>query len=95
MSCAYNPEDALFPSSSLLLSNLELRDTHVYEPCIRALLGTASQVFVPKLITVPIGTALNLRFLLVIRRGAPFPGHDAEYDNVMRVQPRGRALLFS
>ena len=29
--------------SSLLLSSLELSDTKVYEPCIRALLGTASQ----------------------------------------------------
>ena len=31
-----------FISSSLLLSSLELRDTKVYEPYIRALLGTAS-----------------------------------------------------
>ena len=49
---------------SLLLSSLELRDTKVYEPQIRALLGTAShfcQVVVLKLRTVPIGTALNLR----------------------------------
>jgi len=30
-------------SSSLLLSSLELSDTKVYEPYIRALLGTASQ----------------------------------------------------
>ena len=30
------------PSSSLLLSSLELSDTQVYEPEIRALLGTAS-----------------------------------------------------
>jgi len=29
-------------SSSLLLSSLELSDTTIYEPCIRALLGTAS-----------------------------------------------------
>jgi len=29
-------------SSSLLLSSLELSDTQVYEPYIRALLGTAS-----------------------------------------------------
>ena len=31
------------PSSSLLLSSLEQSDTDVYAPCIRALLGTASQ----------------------------------------------------
>ena len=30
------------PSSSLLLSSLELRDAKVYEPEMRALLGTAS-----------------------------------------------------
>ena len=43
-------------SSSLLLSSLELSDTTVYEPPIRALLGTAShfcQVVVLKLRTVP------------------------------------------
>ena len=42
-------------SSSLLLSSLELSDTHVYEPYIRALFGTAShicEVFVLKLIPV-------------------------------------------
>jgi len=33
--------EALNPSSSLLLSGLELSDTQVYEPQIRALLGTA------------------------------------------------------
>ena len=41
-------------SSSLLLSSLELSDTQVYEPSIRALLGTAShlcEVVVPKLRT--------------------------------------------
>jgi len=46
-------------SSSLLLSSLELSDTTVYEPYIRALLGTAShfcEVVVLKLRTVPIGT---------------------------------------
>ena len=43
-------------SSSLLLSSLELSDTKVYEPYIRARLGTAShfcKVVVPKLKTVP------------------------------------------
>ena len=35
--------DDLFPSlSSLLLPNLELSDTKVYEPSIRARLGTAA-----------------------------------------------------
>ena len=33
-------------SSSLLLSSLELSDAKVYEPQIRALLGTASQFWV-------------------------------------------------
>ena len=36
------------PSSSLLLSSLELSDTKVYEPQIRALLGTTSQTLDPK-----------------------------------------------
>ena len=38
------PADPRQPSSSssLLLSSLELSDTQVYEPSIRALLGTAS-----------------------------------------------------
>ena len=52
--------------SSLLHSSLELSDTQVYEPQIRALLGTAShfcQVVFLKLRTVPIGTALSLRIL--------------------------------
>ena len=35
---------AIFPSS-LLLSSLELRNTKVYEPCIRALIGTSSHLF--------------------------------------------------
>jgi len=35
-------EHAGLSSSSLLLSSLELSDTKVYEPSIRALLGTAS-----------------------------------------------------
>ena len=44
----------------------------VYEPQTRALLGTAShfcKIVVPKLKTVPIGTALSLIILRVIRRG--------------------------
>ena len=44
--------------SSLLLSSLELSDTKVYEPSIRARLGTAAhfcEVVVLKLRTVPIG----------------------------------------
>jgi len=43
-------------SSALLLSSLELSDTKVYEPSIRALLGTAShfcEVVVLELRTVP------------------------------------------
>jgi len=59
--------------SSLLLSSLELSVTQVYESYIRALLRAAShfcEVVVLKLRTVPIGTALSLRILRVIRRGA-------------------------
>ena len=41
MSLKYEPVVHL-PSSSLLLSSLGLSDTQVYEPQIRALLGTAS-----------------------------------------------------
>ena len=47
-------------SSSSLLSSLELRDTPVYEPSIRALLGTAShccEVVVLKLRTPEAGGA--------------------------------------
>jgi hypothetical protein len=43
-----------FFSTSFLLSSLELSDVQVYEPSIRALLGTAShfcEQFVPKLRT--------------------------------------------
>ena len=49
--------------SSLLLSSLELSDTQVYVPGIRALVETASQfceVVVFELSTVPIGTALSV-----------------------------------
>ena len=48
-----------FLITSLLLSSLELSDTKVYEPQIRALLGTAShfcEVVVLKLRSVPINT---------------------------------------
>jgi len=50
-----------------------LSDTTIYEPYIRALLGTAShfcEAVVVKLRTVPLGTALRLRIIRVIRRGA-------------------------
>jgi len=48
--------------SSLLLSSLDLSDTQVYEPYIRALLGTDShfcEVVVLKLRTAPVLTHLN------------------------------------
>ena len=57
----------------LLLSSLELSDTKVYGPYLRALLGPAAhfcEVVVRKLRTAPIGTALSLIILRVIRRGA-------------------------
>ena len=49
--------------STLLLSSLELSATEVYEPSIKARLGTAAhfcEVGVLKLRTVPIGTALSV-----------------------------------
>ena len=63
------------PLSRLLFITLKprVRDTKVYAPQIRALLGTAShfcEVVVLKLRTLPIGTALSLRTLRLIRRGA-------------------------
>ena len=39
--------ETLNPSSSLLLSSLELSATKVYEPQIRALLGTAAHPLSP------------------------------------------------
>ena len=39
-----SPQIPYFFSSSLLLSSLELSDTKVYEPYIRALLGTAAHI---------------------------------------------------
>ena len=60
------PAGLHFFSSSLLLSSLELSDTNVYEPYIRARLGTAAHFcegVVLNLRTVPIGTALSLRIL--------------------------------
>jgi hypothetical protein len=51
------PESLNFFSSYLLLSSQELSDTKVYEPKIRALLGTAQhlcEVVVLQLKTVPI-----------------------------------------
>jgi len=60
------------PSSSLL-PGLELSDTIVYAPSMRALHGTASyfcEVVVLELRGALIGTALNLRIFRVIRRGA-------------------------
>jgi len=40
-------------SSSLLLSSLELSDTRVYAPQIRALLGTASHFYTLRSVTIP------------------------------------------
>ena len=51
---------------SSLLSSLELSDTTIYEPYIRALLGTAPHfcsAIVLKLRTVPLGTAPSLRIV--------------------------------
>jgi hypothetical protein len=62
-----------FLLSSLLLSSLDLSDTHVYEPSARALLKAAPyfcEAIVLKLRTVLLGTALSLSILGVSRRGA-------------------------
>jgi len=56
---ARNP-NTRWSSSSLLLSSLELSDTTICQPYIRALLGTAShfcEAVVLTLRTVPLGTA--------------------------------------
>jgi len=60
-------------SSASLFSSQELIDTTTYEPSTRVLLGNAPHfcdALVLKLGTAPLGTALNLRVLRVIRRGA-------------------------
>ena len=60
-------------SSSLVLSSLELSDTKVYEPSIRARLGTAShfcEAVVLRSRSVPTCTTLSRRILRVIRCGA-------------------------
>jgi hypothetical protein len=59
------------PSSSLLRLSLELSDTKVYEPCIRAPLGAASQfceVVVLQSRTIPNCTALSLSIFRLSRR---------------------------
>ena len=58
-------------SSSLLLASLGWSDTKVYEPQLRALLGTTShfcEMFVLEPRTVPKYTTLSLGILRVIRR---------------------------
>ena len=55
-------------SSSVLPLSLELGDTTIYEPQVRALLGTAPhfcEAVVLKLRTVPLGAALSLRIQTV------------------------------
>ena len=62
LGCSPSSRGSLF--SSLLLSILELSDTQLYEPWIRALLGTTSRfckVVVLKLRAVPICTAFHVR----------------------------------
>ena len=69
----YRYDDEPFVSSSVFISSLELSDTKVYETSARAVLGTTThfcRVVVLKLRAVPIGTALSLRVLRLIRRGA-------------------------
>ena len=72
---------------SLLLSSLEMSDTTIYEPYIRALLGTAprfSYALVLKSRSVPLGTALSLGIFRVSRRGA-----QAVYKSGAAVTPLG------
>ena len=62
--------ESVCASSYLLRSSLELSDTKVHEPQIRALLGTAShfcEVVFLQSKTVPNGTTLSLGILRVIR----------------------------
>ena len=75
--------DAGASSSSLLLSSLELSDTQVYAPEIRALLGTAAHFYrlvVLRSRTVPNCTTLNLRILQVIRQIFPSDPPSSEAD---------------
>ena len=61
---------AVFSSGSLSFSSLDLSDISVYEPYLRALLGTALQfceVIFLKSRTVPNGTTLSSRIRRVIR----------------------------
>ena len=55
------------PSSCLLLSSLELSDTQVYEPYIRALLGTASHFCVVARVLVTLVTGLRRSLSLKLR----------------------------
>ena len=85
--------------SSLLLSSLELSDTQVYGPQIRALLGTAShfcEVVVLKLRTVPIGTALSLRTLrVVVLKLRTVPIGTALSLRTLRVIRRGAQAMYT
>ena len=71
-------------SSSLSLSSLELSDTKVYEPYIRALLGTAShfcEVFVLKSRTVPNIQAGGVRRVVLLTSLADGLGGSQETDH--------------
>ena len=81
----------VFSSSSLLLASLVLSDTKVYEPYIRALLGTAShscEVVVLKLRTRP----ENLNPTLGCRADAVFlrAQHHLQEPRGFRAQGLGR-----
>ena len=58
-----------FSFTSLLLSNLALSDRKVYEPSIRALLGTASHLYEEVFLNLESNRTVNLNSPRVIRRG--------------------------
>ena len=80
--------DGIPSSSSVSLSSLELSDTKVYEPQIRALLGTAAhfcEVVVLKLRTVPIGWQVGDNLCEV--DGVPVPNALQDTLKVLQARP--------
>jgi len=94
------PDSPRASSSSLFLSSLELSDAKVYEPQIRARLGTAShfcELVVLKLRTVPIGTAPHVPtevvwFLPLLQQGEGYRGTSLT-RNRTTLGPCSRPLL--
>ena len=105
---ASRPLRATFIFFFFITPGLEMSDTNVYEPQTRDLLGTPSQhreAVVLKSRIVPSGTALGLRILRVVRRGAqamydqfdkrgttviPLGGNVGDAQGGRRDSPRGK-----